>query len=139
MNQPNLPEDPIYIEVSEPLDVTEYISDVSCHSSVDGESIDLPRSLAVKKPIVRDVPLQSQLEQEVKDWIAQKREGSRSGIAITVVAFFGASLLVEFLLIGLGSFYPQTNIALIKDTLPLLINSLTSIVTIVLVFYFKEK
>ncbi len=139
MNQSNLPEDSIYIEVSEPLDVTKYISDVPCHNSVNSESIDLPESLAVKKPIVRDVPLQSQLEQEVKDWIAQKREGSRSGIAITVVVFFGASLLVEFLLIGLGSFYPQTNIALIKDTLPLLINSLTSIVTIVLVFYFKEK
>jgi hypothetical protein len=139
MNQPNLPEEPIYIEVSEPLDVAKYISDVPCNDSVDDESIDLPKSLAVKKPIVRDVPLQSQLEQEVKDWIAQKREGSRSGIAITVVVFFGASLLVEFLLIGLGSFYPQTNIALIKDTLPLLINSLTSIVTIVLVFYFKEK
>jgi hypothetical protein len=86
-----------------------------------------------------DIPLPATTKQEIEDWIAQKREGSRSGIAITVIVFFGIFLLVELLLIGLGTFYPPANLDLIKDTLPLLSSSLTSIVTIVLVFYFKEK
>jgi Arc/MetJ-type ribon-helix-helix transcriptional regulator len=67
------------------------------------------------------------------------RKNGRSGIAITLIVFFGVSLLAEFLLIGLGAFYPQANVELIKDTLPLLINSLTSVLSLALAFYFINK
>jgi hypothetical protein len=123
----------IEIEISEPLDVTNYISDAAFNNDESGKSI------SFSPPIVRDIPLPATTKQEIEDWIAQKREGSRSGIAITVIVFFGIFLLVELLLIGLGTFYPPANLDLLKDTLPLLSSSLTSIVTIVLVFYFKEK
>jgi hypothetical protein len=123
----------IAIEISEPLDVTSYISDVAFNNDESGKSI------SVSPPTVRDIPLQATTKQEIQDWIAQKREGSRSGIAITVIVFFGVFLLIELIFVGLGTFYPPANLDLIKDTLPLLSNSLISIVTIVLVFYFKEK
>jgi hypothetical protein len=108
-------------------------SDVALNNDESGKSIADP------SPTVRDIPLQATTKQEIQDWIAQKREGSRSGIAITVIVFFGVFLLIELIFIGLGTFYPPANLDLIKDTLPLLSNSLISIVTIVLVFYFKEK
>jgi hypothetical protein len=126
-------EDSIKIEVSEPLTVSNYIGDIAFN---DNEPV---KSIAVSPPTVRDIPLQATTKQEIQDWIAQKREGSRSGIAITVIVFFGIFMLAELLLIGLGTFYPPANLDLIKNTLPLLGSSLTSIVTIVLVFYFKEK
>ncbi len=126
-------EDSIAIEISEPLNVTSYIGDVVLNGDEFGKSI------SVSPPTVRDIPLQATTKQEIQDWITQKREGSRSGIAITVIVFFGVFLLVELILIGLGTFYPPASLDLLKDTLPLLSSSLTSIVTIVLVFYFKEK
>ncbi len=131
MTQIDRTEDSIHMEVSDKLDVADYIFDVP---------FDDPGSISEShQPLVRDVALQPQVKQEIQDWIAQKREGARGGIAITLIVFFGVSLLAEFLLIGLGAFYPQSNTALIKDTLPLLINSLTSIVSLALAFYFKEK
>jgi hypothetical protein len=135
-------EDSISIEVSGSLDVADYIHDVPCHDVVDGESTAPLKSIEISdnpSPTVGDIVLQPQVKQEIQDWVAQKREGARGGIAIALIVFFGVSLLAEFLLIGIGAFYPQANSALIKDTLPLLINSLTSIVSLALAFYFKEK
>lgn len=134
MTQIEPTEDSIRIEISGSLDVADYIADVPFNDAI--ESLQNSQS---QQPIVRDVPLQPQVKQEIQDWIAQKREGARGGIAITLIVFFGVSLLAEFSLIGLGAFYPQSNSDLIKDTLPLLINSLTSIVSLALAFYFKEK
>lgn len=131
MTQIDRTEDSISMEVSDKLDVADYIFDVPFDDPL--------QILESHQPLVRDVALQPQVKQEIQDWIAQKREGARGGIAITLIVFFGVSLLAEFLLIGLGAFYPQSNTALIKDTLPLLINSLTSIVSLALAFYFKEK
>jgi hypothetical protein len=138
MTQIDKTEDSIHIEVSGPLDVADYISDIPFNESIDSGSIAPIKSLAISDT-PRDVALQAQVKQEIQDWVAQKREGARGGIAIALIVFFGVSLLAEFLLIGLGAFYPQSNSALIKDTLPLLINSLTSIVSLALAFYFKEK
>jgi hypothetical protein len=143
MTLTNPPEDSIQIEISEPLEVSTYISDVPFKDSIDEEtSTSAIDSLAIadlRKPLVRDVSLQPTVKQEIQDWVTQKREGARNWIAITLIVFFGVSLLAEFLLIGLGAFYPQANSDLIKDTLPLLINSLTSILSLALAFYFKEK
>lgn len=139
MTQIDPTEDLIRIEVSGSIDAADYIYDVPFN---DRGSIAPIESLEISdspKPSVRDVALQPQVKQEIQDWVAQKREGARGGIAIVLIVFFGVSLLAEFLLIGLGAFYPQANSALIKDTLPLLINSLTSIVSLALAFYFKEK
>lgn len=121
------------IEISDPLNVNSYISDVAFSDDESGESI------ALSPLTIRDVPLLATTKQEIQDWAAQKRDGSRSGIVITIVVFFGVFLLIELLLIGLGTFYPPANLDLIKDTLPLLSSYLTSILTIVLIFYFKEK
>jgi hypothetical protein len=71
--------------------------------------------------------------------IQQRSSVKRSGITIVLIVFFGVSLLAEFLLIGLGAFYPQANIALIKDTLPFLINSSTIVLCLALAFYVKDK
>jgi hypothetical protein len=137
---PEDPEDPI--EISGSLDVSKYIYDVP--TQIDSERlpsvisvIDERESVEIQLP--RDVPAQAETRKELEAWVAQKREGARSGIATTLIVFFGLSLLAEFLLIGLGAFYPQANTALIKDTLLLLINSLTSIVSLALAFYFKDK
>jgi hypothetical protein len=134
MTQIEPTEDSIRIEVSGSLDVTDRISDVPFNDSIESLQIS-----AHQQPHIRDVALQPQVKQEIQDWIAQKRERARGGIAITLIVFFGISLLAEFILIGLGAFYPQANTALIKDTLPLLINSLTAIVSLALAFYFSEK
>jgi Arc/MetJ-type ribon-helix-helix transcriptional regulator len=67
------------------------------------------------------------------------RSSGHNGIAVTLIVFFGVSLLSVFLLIGLGAFYPQANVILIKDTLPLVINSLTSILSLALAFYCINK
>jgi hypothetical protein len=139
MTQDDPAADLINIEISGKLDVAEFITDVPFADSVEDMVITASQISDLQKPIVRDVALQPQVKQEIQDWIAQRREGARNGIAITLLVFFGISLLAEFLLIGLGAFYPQSNTALIKDTLPLLINSLTSIVTVALAFYFKDK
>jgi hypothetical protein len=138
--------DIIEIEVSGSIDLANYFSEVPFSELPDNSDSNVIGSIeAVKitddqRPIVReDVPLQPQVKQEIQDWVAQRREGARGGIAITLIIFFGVSLLAEFSLIGLGAFYPQANSALIKDTLPLLINSLTSILSLALAFYFKDK
>jgi hypothetical protein len=140
MTQIEPTEDSIRIEVSGSLDVADYIYDVPFNDVADGGITTPLTSIEIAdKPTPRDVALQPQVKQEIQDWVAQKREGARGGIAIALIVFFGVSLLAEFLLIGIGAFYPQANSALIKDTLPLLINSLTSIVSLALAFYFKEK
>jgi hypothetical protein len=127
-------EDSIYIEISGSLDVADYICDVPFNDAIESLQISEHR-----QPLVRDIALQSHLKQEIQDWISPKKSGMHGGIAITIIVFFGISLLAEFLLIGLGSFYPQSNGDLIKDTLPLMMNSLTAIVCLALSFYFKEK
>jgi hypothetical protein len=127
------------IEISGSLDVSKDIYDVP--TEIDSNelpaSIEARESVAIQLP--RDVPAKAETRKDVEAWVAQKREGARSGIATTLIVFFGLSLLAEFILIGFGAFYPEANTALIKDTLPLLINSLTSIVSLALAFYFKEK
>ncbi len=60
-------------------------------------------------------------------------------ISVTLIIFFGISLLAEFLLIGIGVFYPPSNTALIKDILPLMITSSNSLVCLALAFDFREK
>jgi hypothetical protein len=131
------------IEVSGAIDLADYFTEIPFGELPDSNnisSIETVKTIDDQRPIVReDVPLQPQVKQEIQDWVAQRREGARGGIAITLIIFFGVSLLAEFLLIGLGAFYPQANSALIKDTLPLLINSLTSILSLALAFYFKDK
>ena len=131
------PEDSL--EISGSIDVSKYIYDVPAQI----ESSQLVPAIKDEKlvdiPLVRDVPPQAEIRKDLEAWVAQKREGARSGIATTLIVFFGLSLLAEFILIGFGAFYPQANTALIKDTLPLLINSLTSIVSLALAFYFKDK
>jgi hypothetical protein len=134
MNQIELTEDSIRIEVSGSLDVADYIYDVPFRDATESLQIS-----EYRQPIVMDVVLQPHVKQEIQDWIATKRSGVPGGIAITLIVFFGVSLLAEFLLIGLGAFYSQSNSDLIKDTLPLLINSLTAIVSLALALYFKEK
>jgi Ribbon-helix-helix protein, copG family len=86
-----------------------------------------------------DIALSPALKQEIRDGVILKKKGASNGIAITLIVFFGVSLLAEFLLIGLGAFYAQANSDLIKDTLPLLINSLTCILSLALALYFREK
>jgi hypothetical protein len=127
------------LDISGSLDVSKYIYDVPTQIDSDRlpASIEERTSVAIQLP--RDVPAQAETRKDLEAWVAQKREGARSGIATTLIVFFGLSLLAEFLLIGFGAFYPQANTALIKDTLPLLINSLTSIVSLALAFYFKDK
>jgi hypothetical protein len=127
------------LEISGSLDVSKYIYDVPTQIDSDRlpASIEERTSVAIQLP--RDIPAQAETRKDLEAWVAQKREGARSGIATTLIVFFGLSLLAEFLLIGFGAFYPQANTALIKDTLPLLINSLTSIVSLALAFYFKDK
>jgi hypothetical protein len=137
MSESPEPEDSL--EISGSLDVSKYIYDVP--TQIDSNqlpaSIEERTSVAIQLP--RDVPAQAETRKDLEAWVAEKREGARSGIATTLIVFFGLSLLAEFLLIGFGAFYPQANTALIKDTLPLLINSLTSIVSLALAFYFKDK
>jgi hypothetical protein len=131
--------DIIEIEVSGSIDLADYFSEKPFSEMPDNPDSNV-KITDDHRPIVReDVPLQPQVKQEIQDWVVQRREGARGGIAITLIIFFGVSLLAEFLLIGLGAFYPQANSALIKDTLPLLINSLTSILSLALAFYFKDK
>jgi hypothetical protein len=136
-------EDLIEIEVSGSIDLANYFTEVPFSEFPDSNVIGSIKAVKIiddQRPIVReDVPLQPQVKQEIQDWVTQKREGDRGWIAITLIIFFGVSLLAEFSLIGLGAFYPQANSALIKDTLPLLINSLTSILSLALAFYFKDK
>ncbi len=139
MTQIDPTEDLIRIEVSGSIGAADYIYDVPFNDRGSIAPIESLEISDIPKSIVRDVALQPQVKQEIQDWVAQKREGARGGIAIVLIVFFGVSMLAEFLLIGLGAFYPQANSALIKDTLPLLINSLTSIVSLALAFYFKEK
>ena len=137
MTQLNLPEE--FLEISGSIDLSKYISDVLVSpetSELVASAINL-KSTDLVAP--QDRPAQPQTRKDLEEWIARKREGSRSGITITLIVFFGVSLLAEFLLIGLGAFYHQANTALIKDTLPLLINSLTSILSLALAFYFRDK
>lgn len=137
MSQSQQPEESI--ELSGSFDVSEYIDDVPARlkSSELTAAVGDRESIEIQLP--RDVPPQAETRKDLAAWIAPHRAGARSGIAITLIVFFGVSLLAEFLLIGLGAFYPQSNTALIKDTLPLLINSLTSILSLTLALYFKEK
>ena len=138
MSSSQAPEDSF--EISGSLDVSKYIYDVPVQlESGELSSPTIKDEKLVEIPLVRDVPPQAEIRKNLEAWVAQKREGAGSGIATTLIVFFGLSLLAEFILIGFGAFYPQANTALIKDTLPLLISSITSIVSLALAFYFKDK
>lgn len=137
MSESLKPEDSI--EISGQLDVSKYIYDVPVPIGSGKAITKIGDRELVDIPLIRDIPAQPEIRRDLEAWVSQKRAGARSGIAVTLIVFFGVSLLAEFLLIGLGTFYPQANIALIKDTLPLLINSLTSILCLTLAFYFKDR
>jgi hypothetical protein len=121
---------------------------------LSGETVELLEFLAASQGISHDEAIRRAIVTEVyflkrlegskvsiqkPEWVTQKKVAASGGIAIAIIVFFGVSLLAEFLLIGLGTVYPQSNNDLIKDMLPLLINSLTAIVSITLAFYFKEQ
>ncbi len=127
------------LEISGPIDVAQYIGDVPVSEESGGSLTPTESSESIIVSLPRDVPAQPETRQNLEEWVSKKREAARGGIATTLIVFFGVSLLAEFLLIGLGAFYPQANTALIKDTLPLLVNSLTSIVSLALAFYFKDR
>jgi hypothetical protein len=96
MTQIEPTEDSIRIEVSGSLDVADYIYDVPFNDA-DGRIIAPLTSIEISDnppPTVRDVALQPQVKQEIQDWVAQKREGARGGIAIALIVFFGVSLLL---------------------------------------------
>jgi hypothetical protein len=108
------------------------------------DSQEISHNEAIQRAIATEVYFLKRLEESKvsipkPEWVAQKKVAASGGIAIAIIVFFGVSLLAEFLLIGLGTVYPQSNSDLIKDMLPLLINSLTAIVSITLAFYFKEQ
>jgi hypothetical protein len=106
------------------------------HNRIDSNNS--PASREEREPLTSLLPRDR--SDNPQDSLTQKRSiVKRSGITIVLIVFFGVSLLAEFLLIGEGAFYPQANVTLIKDTLPLLINSLTSLVTLALVFDFKNE
>jgi hypothetical protein len=137
MSESPKPEDSI--EISGKLDVSKYIYDVPVQTGSSKAITKIGDRASVDIPLIRDLPPQPKIRRDLEAWVSPKRAGARSGITVTLIVFFGVSLLVEFLLIGLGAFYPQANVALIKDTLPLMINSLTSILFLALAFDFKDK
>lgn len=121
---------------------------------LSGETVELLEFLAASQEISHQEAVRRAIATEVyflkrlagskaliqePEWVDRKKIGASGGITIAIIVFFGVSLLAEFLLIGLGTFYPQSNSDLIKNMLPLLINSLTAIVSITLAFYFKEQ
>jgi len=68
-----------------------------------------------------------------------EQEKTRKNISEKLLVFFGASLGITYLLIGLASIYPQSDKQFIREMIPIIITPQVTLLGVALGFYFKEQ
>jgi hypothetical protein len=88
---------------------------------------------------VRAVPLSSKASDDLAVYLVKQHETTRTRLAMWIVKMFGSSLLATFLLVGVATFNPTVDKTLIKDMVPLVITSQSTLMATALGFYFGTK
>ena len=72
-------------------------------------------------------------------WAKVEQEKTRKNIAEKLLVFFGASLGMTYLLIGLASISPQSDKQFIREMIPIIITPQVTLLGVALGFYFKDQ
>ena len=68
-----------------------------------------------------------------------EQEKTRKNIAEKLLVFFGASLGITYLMIGLASIYPESDQQFIREMIPIIITPQVTLLGVALGFYFKDQ
>lgn len=101
------------------------------HLSLDGEL-----NLA---DYIQDKPASSDTVHEIKAWVEQQREKTRTAIAMRFITLFGGTLTATFILMGVAAFNPSADKPFIKDLASLAVTSQVGLLGTALGYYFGNK
>jgi hypothetical protein len=76
---------------------------------------------------------------EVNEWTVKHRETARTKLAMRLMTMFGGTLTASIVLTGVAAFNPNADKALIKDLIPQLITSQSTLLGVAVGFYFTSK
>ncbi len=86
-----------------------------------------------------DIPPTQKTLQDISAWTERQRETTRMKLSLSLVKFFGCSLLSAFVLTGVATFSPHVNKELIRDLVPQLITTQGTLLGVAFGFYFSNK
>ncbi|NET43057.1 hypothetical protein [Okeania sp. SIO2B3] len=88
---------------------------------------------------ISDKNLSPENKKNIYKWVKVEQEKTRKNIAEKLLVFFGASLGITYLLIGLASISPQSDKHFIREMIPIIITPQTTLLGVALGFYFKDQ
>lgn len=88
---------------------------------------------------ISDKNLSPENKKQIYKWVKVEQEKTRKNIAEKLLVFFGASLGITYLLIGLASISPQSDKQFIREMIPIIITPQVTLLGVALGFYFKEQ
>ncbi|NEP90920.1 MAG: hypothetical protein F6K18_31195 [Okeania sp. SIO2C2] len=88
---------------------------------------------------ISDKNLSPENQKHIYKWVKIEQEKTRKNIAEKLLVFFGASLGITYLLIGLASISPQSDKQFIREMIPIIITPQVTLLGVALGFYFKDQ
>lgn len=88
---------------------------------------------------IQEVKPSKQTLNKIGVWADKEREKTRTRLALGLVKIFAFSLGASFTLIGVATFIPKSDKALLKEILPSIINAQVVLLGVGLGFYFGNK
>ncbi|NEN91129.1 MAG: hypothetical protein F6K48_20360 [Okeania sp. SIO3H1] len=88
---------------------------------------------------ISDKNLSPENKKQIYKWVKVEQEKTRKNIAEKLLVFFGGSLVITYLLIGLASIYPQSDKQFIREMIPIIITPQVTLLGVALGFYFKDQ
>ncbi|NEO53480.1 MAG: hypothetical protein F6K54_10525 [Okeania sp. SIO3B5] len=88
---------------------------------------------------ISDKDLSHENKKQIYKWVKVEQEKTRKNIAEKLLVFFGASLGITYLLIGLASISPQSDKQFIREMIPIIITPQVTLLGVALGFYFKDQ
>lgn len=88
---------------------------------------------------VQEVEPTEKTKTAIHQWAELQQETTRTKLAMTLVKFFGTSLVATFVLMGAAAFNPNADKAFIKDLIPQVITPQVTLLAVALGYYFGAK
>ncbi|NET27095.1 hypothetical protein [Okeania sp. SIO1I7] len=103
------------------------------------KNLDIPDFDRYIQNYISDKDLSPENKKHIYKWVKVEQEKTRKNIAEKLLVFFGGSLVITYLLIGLASISPQSDKQFIREMIPIIITPQVTLLGVALGFYFKDQ
>ncbi|NEQ35220.1 MAG: hypothetical protein F6K40_02410 [Okeania sp. SIO3I5] len=107
--------------------------------NLETKNLDIPDVDSYIQNYISDQNLSHENKKHIYKWVKFEQEKTRKNIAEKLLVFFGASLGITYLLVGLASIYPESDKQFIREMIPIIITPQVTLLGVALGFYFKEQ